>query len=542
MGVVEKAYLSVLKKLKVQIRHARQKVALTVNTELLELYWEIGNTISRQIHLEGWGTKVIEKLAKDLKMEFPDLKGLSFRNLHYMKTFAEAWPRNSILQPVVAKLQDSDGQSFKFLQPLVAKLPWAHHIVLLNKTKTAEERLFYLKKSIENGWSKSVLAAQIDSQLHLRQGKAITNFEFTLPKPQSDLARETLKNPYIFDFLGFEEDIQERELEKALMQHIKKFTLELGRGFAYVGNQYNLKVEDDEYFLDLLFYNYQLHSFVVFELKVCDFKPEFAGKLNFYISTINEKIKGEKDLPTIGVLLCKTPNETVVKYSLQNINAPMGIAEYEYTKALPKQLKRGMPTIEELEKELEKEVEEFKDHVNPVDARLKTIKERLKRKSENEIQELATYAALTRIYNDGLRPLYQEVIKQLSVFEQDFCRNAIKWYANGFSAGSIEGLDELWGNEKQLMRLKRLTFDYSFYAFKKAGVDCYNQYISLTFERHEYWYAFSLFNYNKNQPFLKKLYHQPLTKIDIQTVIELLMNEIMDRMEPYLTRPINSSA
>jgi predicted nuclease of restriction endonuclease-like (RecB) superfamily len=536
MGVIDKGYLSVLDSLKVKIRNARQKVAVTVNARLLELYWDIGNAISQQQKLEGWGTQVIEKLAKDLKIEFPDFKGLSARNLWYMKSFAEAWPANPILQQLVAELQDDDNHRFKFLQPLVAQIPWGHHIVLLNKTKAGEERVFYLKKSVENGWSRSVLIAQIESRLYLRQGKTINNFESTLPNPYSDLARETFKNPYLFDFLNIGDDVQELELERALVQHIKKFTLELGRGFAYVGNQYNLTVEDDEYFLDLLFYNYQLHCFVVFELKVSNFRPEYAGKLNFYINTINEKIKGKDDLPTIGVLLCKTPNETVVKYSLQNINAPMGIAGYEFTKALPKQLKGGMPTIEELEQELEREVEGFKEQVNPVNARLKTIKERLKHKSHDEIQVLRTYPALLKIYVEGLKPLYEEIIKQLSVFEEHFCRTSISWHADNFSANKIEKLDELWNDEKRLTGLKNLTFNYSFYAFKKAGIDCYDQYNSLTLKMHEYWYAFSLFNYNDQHTFLKKLYHQPLDKKDIQIIIDVMMNKIMDSMEPYIEK------
>lgn len=266
MDGVGKSYIAILEVLKQKIRYARQKAAVTINTELLALYWEIGNTISQQQKQEGWGTKVVETLAADLKVEFPDFKGLSARNLWYMKNFAETWPGFSILQPLVAELQSAENQNIKFMQPLVAQIPWAHHIILLNQTKTKEERLFYMQKTVENGWSKSVLSLQIKSHLYYRQGNAITNFELTLPKPYSDHAKETLKNPYLFDFLGVGEEMQERDLEKALIQHIKKFTLELGRGFAYVGNQYNLKVEDDDYFLDLLFYNYHLHCFVVFEL------------------------------------------------------------------------------------------------------------------------------------------------------------------------------------------------------------------------------------------------------------------------------------
>lgn len=531
MGAIDKGYLSILKSLKTRIRLANLKVAIAVNAELLELYWEIGYAISQQQQQEGWGTKVIEKLARDLKMEFPDFKGLSIRNLWYMKKFAEEWPREPILQPVVAELQSADKQLFKFMQPLVAQIPWAHHIVLLNKTKAGDERLFYLKKSIENGWSKSVLSMQIDSQLHLRQGNAITNFEYTLPKPYSDMAQETLKNPYNFDFLGFTDEVQERELEKALMLHIKKFTLELGRGFAYVGNQYNLTLENDEYFLDLLFYNYHLHCFVVFELKAKDFKPEFAGKLNFYINLINEKIKGEKDMPTIGVLLCKTPSETVVKFALQNINAPMGVADYEYTKALPKQLKGGMPTIEELEQELEKELGDFNERANTINSSLQTIKERLKGANQKEVQVVATYPVLKKLYIECLRPLYEEIIMLLSVFEEDFSSTSVGWYANNFNANNIEQLDLLWKDEKGITGLKEIQFYYSLFGFKKSGIKSHNEHLTLKLEIQQTWYAFILINHNDQKNFLKKQYHQLLSEKETQLIIELMMTKIMDRIE-----------
>ncbi len=279
MSGKETIYYSILNGLKEKIRLARQKAAVAVNNEMLSVYWEIGYTILQQQKEEGWGTKVIDRLAVDLKSEFPDMKGLSIRNFKYMRAFAEAYPQ--FVQQAAAQIQTTGNQRIIIVQQLAAQLPWGHHQVLLDKVKPQQERAFYIKKSIENGWSRSVLLHQIESQLHLRQGNAITNFEQTLPKAQSDLARETLKNPYLFDFLGVGEEIQERELEKALIQHIKKFMLELGRGFAYVGNQYNLVVENDDYFLDLLFYNYHLHRFIIFELKVGDFKPEFTGKLNF---------------------------------------------------------------------------------------------------------------------------------------------------------------------------------------------------------------------------------------------------------------------
>ena len=357
---INKNYANIVSRLKEKIKQTRLQAVVVVNKQLIDLYWEIGNTILQQQKKEGWGTKVIDRLAADLKSGFPDMKGLSSRNIKYMRAFAEAYPDFTIVQPLVAQLQSADKEPSEFVQPVAAQIPWTHHTILLDRLKTAEERRFYMKKTAENGWSKAVLVLQIESDLHKRQGRAITNFENTLPKPESDLAREMFKNPYLFDFLNIGEEAKERELENALIQHLKKFLLELGRGFAYVGNQYNIEVGGDDFFPDLLFYNTRLHCYVVFELKVGTFEPEFAGKLNFYLSAIDAQIKMPEDKPTIGVLLCKTPNETVIEYALRGINKPMGVADYELAKALPKNIKSEMPTIEELEAALEAEAKKFK--------------------------------------------------------------------------------------------------------------------------------------------------------------------------------------
>lgn len=375
----KKDYGQIIQNLKEKIRQTRLRAAFTVNAQLLQLYWEIGNTILQQQKQEGWGTKVIGRLVADLKSEFPDMKGLSERNIVYMQTFAGAYPDFSITQQPVAKLirrktitqqPVAELETGQFLQHPAAKLPWGHHVVVLDKLKTIEQRLFYIQKCAENSCSRSVLVLQIESQLHKRQGKAITNFERTLPQYQSDLAREMFKNPYLFDFLNIGEEAKERELEKALMQHLRKFLLELGRGFAYVGNQYNVAVGGDDFFFDLLFYNTRLHCYVVFELKVGAFKPEYAGKLNFYLSTVDAQLKTPEDKPTIGVLLCKTPNETTVEYALRGIDKPMGVADFELNNALPKNLKSEMPTIEELEAALESEAKKFKQ---PLPKKIKKV-------------------------------------------------------------------------------------------------------------------------------------------------------------------------
>lgn len=532
MAGIDKSYYIILEELKEKIRLARQKASIAINTQLLSIYWEIGDAISQHQKQEGWGAKVIDRLAADLKIEFPDFKGLSPRNLRYMKSFAEAWPDFSILQPPVAKLQGTEKHENTFVQPPVALIPWAHHIVILSKIKSKETQLFYIKKTIENGWSKSTLALEIESQLHLRQGQAITNFDHTLPQPHADLARETLKNPYVFDFLGIGAPMQERELEKALIQHIKKFMLELGRGFAYVGNQYNLVVENDDYFLDLLFYNYHLHCFIVYELKVGNFEPEFTGKLNFYINTVNDKIKGKEDKPTIGVLLCKTPNDTVVKYSLQGIQTPMGVAEYEFTKALPKELKGEMPTIEELEQEIEKEIIEFKENRNPVDARLQALKEKLRGLKTDEIQTPVSFKILQNLFANGLKPLYLKIIDKLSTeFQEEFLSQSKYWYCNGKSVGDIEEIQTFWENEENLKKIRELDFTYQLHGFKKAGTEDFGENQTLRFEFRDYWYGFTLINHNNQQPFIKKLYHQPITNEDQQQIIDLMLTKVMDRID-----------
>jgi predicted nuclease of restriction endonuclease-like (RecB) superfamily len=371
-------YLNILQGLKEKIVQTRQRVSLSANAQLLTLYWEIGKTIDNMEQEQGWGAKTVEKLSLDLKTSFPEMKGLSARNLRYMRDFCKAYPLFSapispveILQQPAAKIQSSEKQADIILQQAAAKLneasmtnlelaqiPWSHHQVLLDKLKDDESRKFYIQQIIKNGWSRSILVQQISGKLIGRQGKAVSNFELTLPNPQSDLAIETLKNPYLFDFLNLDLEAKEREVEAALIQHIKKFLLELGRGFAYVGNQFNLNVDGDDFFTDLLFFNFHLNCFVVFELKVGDFQPEFAGKLNFYINCIDQQVKGKDHQPTIGVLLCKTPNQTVIKYSLKGISSPIGVADYELRKTLPKKLAQQMPTIEELEEQLQSLEEE----------------------------------------------------------------------------------------------------------------------------------------------------------------------------------------
>lgn len=327
-------YVAWLADLKSRVERARQRAALSVNRELMSLYWQIGREILERQQRQGWGAKVVDQLAADLRSAFPDMRGFSPRNLKYMRALAEAWP------------------SDEFVQEPVAQLPWSHVVTLLDKLKTREAREWYAFKSIEHGWSRNILTMQIESRLQDRQGSAVTNFLDRLPPPQSDLARDTLKDPYIFDFLGLTENAQERDIETALTQHITRFLLELGAGFAFVARQYRLDVGGDEFFIDLLFYHLKLRCYVVVELKATPFKPEYAGQLNFYLSAVDAQVKAPDDQPTIGLLLCKENNRLVAEYALRGIAKPMGVAEYQLLREVPPPLAPDLPSIEQIEAEL----------------------------------------------------------------------------------------------------------------------------------------------------------------------------------------------
>lgn len=333
-ALVGPGYDALLKDLKARIRQAQIKAGLAVNAELVRLYWEIGKAILTQERDQGWGAKVVDRLAQDLKTAFPDMKGFSARNLRYMKAFAEVYPDVAILQAAPAKIT------------------WYHNCALLDKVKDPEERQWYTAKTIEYGWSRDVLVLQIESHLYHRQGKADVNFDRTLPAPQSDLARQILKDPYNFDFLTLDAEAHERDVEKGLLEHIRSFLLELGVGFAFVGSQYHLAIGGEDFFVDLLFYHLRLRCYVVIELKAMPFKPEFAGKMNFYLSAVDDLLRHPDDKPSIGMILCKTKNQIVAEYALRDTNKPIGISEYKITELLPEDLKGSLPTIEELEQEL----------------------------------------------------------------------------------------------------------------------------------------------------------------------------------------------
>ena len=340
-------YAELLQELKARIHAAQVRAAQAVSHELVLLYWSIGKDISERFGREGWGGKIVDRLAHDLQNEFPGVEGFSPRNLRYMRSLAEAWPEPEILQQ------------------LIAKLPWGHNLRVLDRIKDRPTREWYLRAALEYGWSQNILVLQISGRLHEREGKALTNFQRTLPPPGSDLAEQILKDPYNFDFLTVAEDAHEREIERGLLIHLRDLLLELGRGFAFVGSQVPLAVGEETFHIDLLFYHLRLHAYIVIELKTGSFKPEWAGKLNFYLSAVDDLIRTAPDGPTIGLLLCESHNNPVAEYALRDIAKPIGVSTYRVTRELPSPVRDELPTVEDLQAvvtKLRKEMKQQRDH------------------------------------------------------------------------------------------------------------------------------------------------------------------------------------
>ncbi len=362
-------YVALLADIKERVQQTAQRAAVAANAELVALYWDIGHLIVTRQVAEGWGTKVVDRLAADLRRAFPNRQGFSPRNLKYMRAFALAWPAidssaaelsrlsstksgalavTPIVQAPLAQLQKARPP---IVQAVLAQLPWYHHIALLDKLNNSQDRIWYANQAVANGWSRNLLAMQIDSRLHLRSGRAVTNFARTLPPGQSDLAQSIIKDPYLFDFLGLTESINERALEAGLIAHVEKFLLELGIGFALIGRQQHLEIGDQDFYLDLLFYHWKLRCFVVIDLKTREFTPEAAGKMNFYLSAVDDRFRQASDQPTIGLILCREKNRFVAEYALRDINKPIGVSGFvtKLVDSLPKNLRGAVPTIREIE-------------------------------------------------------------------------------------------------------------------------------------------------------------------------------------------------
>jgi len=360
----QKGYVALLETIKTRIRLAQVRAVMSANAELIRMYWDVGGIIIERQEREGWGASVIPRLARDIRNELPEIKGFSERNIGRMIAFRREYPElgdippqpgaeneaTRILPRPVAKSASKDLR--QFLPRLVARLPWGHNILLMEKVKDLPTRLWYMQMTLVQGWSRSVLQVMIEGEAHTRQGIAVTNFETHLPPPTSELAQQSLKDPYLFDFLTLDEPFRERELETELLRHLEKFLLELGQGFAFVGRQYHLDIGETDFYIDLLFYHLKLRCFVVIELKKGSFKPEYAGKMNFYLNVVDDRVRHDTDGPSIGLILCQDRNRVVAEYALRGMNKPIGVSAYELTRALPKALRSALPSIEEIEAEL----------------------------------------------------------------------------------------------------------------------------------------------------------------------------------------------
>jgi predicted nuclease of restriction endonuclease-like (RecB) superfamily len=333
-------YADWLAQLKRDIAESRGRAALAVNRELILLYWRIGRSILDKQARLGWGARVVERAAGDLRREFPDMKGFSRTNLLYMKSFAASYPEE------------------QFVQQVAGQIPWFHNCVIIDKIKEPNEREWYIRQTIASGWSRNVLVMQIESGLYGRKGRSHTNFSRTLPAPQSELANEILKDPYNFDFLTLSEDARERDLHKGLLAHLREFLIELGVGFAFVGDQFHLEISNRNFYIDMLFYHLRLRCYVVIELKTREFLPEDAGKMNFYLSAVDDRLRHPADEASIGLILCKTKDRLIVEYALRDTAKPIGVSAFELTASLPERLKDSLPSVEDLEHELRDEAAE----------------------------------------------------------------------------------------------------------------------------------------------------------------------------------------
>jgi predicted nuclease of restriction endonuclease-like (RecB) superfamily len=535
---LDKNYSSILQSLKEKIRQARLRASVVVNAQLLQVYWEIGQTILEQQDNKGWGAKIIDKFASDLKIEFEDMKGLSPRNLRYMRGFAKAYPDFTILkspiaelpasqdegspkvQQPAAQLQSPDSQSVVIWQHAAAKLPWGHHQVILDRLKEKEERIFYIRHCVLYGWSRDVLIHQIESSLYRRQGALTNNFKQTMPDYKGELAQQLFKDPYNLDFIALGMAAKERDLENAFINHILKVLLELGDGFAFMGRQYRLEAGDQEYFLDLLFYHTKLRRHVVIDLKIGDFVPEYAGKMNFYLGIADDRLKGHQDEPSIGLILCKTKNKIIAEYALRDTGKPIGIAEYRINEILPDDIKGELPTIEEIEKKLEKGLE---TPIKRLDAKLTRIQELASKMKGRSLQEKDS---------KGIIELFTQILPKLIVQLEIRLESIIREFKNHTISRILNDQHRYMTDvdlDAQLLKdgVHRLGILVDLQGFIRAGTKTFNVWKELKFELRPFHYDIKTFA-NQDVILQERLYDQPWAETDIEIITEQFAEHIAD--------------
>jgi len=523
-------YQDFIDRLKKQIQSARIKAVIAANSELLQLYWWLGDAILKQQTAEGWGAKVISRIALDLKDAFPDMKGISERNLKYMRAFALAYPQ--FVQVSLAQME-SEGNYMDLpkVQDPLAQITWYHHITLLDKIKDEPTRRFYIAKTIENGWSRDMMVNQIEAALHLRQGKIQHNFSNTLPAAKSDLAIELFKDPYKFDFFQLTQEANERELEDALVSHIYKFLLEMGKGFAFMGRQFHLEKGGQDYYLDLLFYHTKLRCHIILELKIGDFKPEYAGKMNFYLSAFDDAYRLSEDGPTIGIILCKSKNKVTAEYALRDVNKPMGIAEYNLTEAIPEDLKGELPSIEDLEEELEKEL---KITSGPVYEKVNNLKHMVGQLTSGEIKEKYSAQNVQYLFNDVLFALEKNTKILLEPIIDMFFESSINYSINGNSSfmtpTDLEGLllrGDIIHQIGLVMELK---------GFKKDNVNTFNCFSSLNFNLGKFKYQVGD---SKQSIWYNYSYDFKPSENDLHAIVERWVENIVDDITRSIKAVVN---
>ncbi|MGD1008016.1 MAG: PDDEXK nuclease domain-containing protein [Ignavibacteriaceae bacterium] len=538
-------YQDIVNGLKEKIRQARINAVYTVNAQLLAIYWEIGKTILEQQQAEGWGTKVIDRLSQDLRTEFPDMKGLNIRNIKYMRAFAEAYPNfsnlsevqvnksvmrsNEIVQVPLAQLTKSTDT--QIMQAALAQLSWYHHITILDKVKDPKDRLFYIQKTIENGWSRDVMVHQIEGELHKRQGQITNNFQNTISPPHSELVQQVFKDPYKFEFIYLGKEATERDLEDALTNQITKFLLELGQGFAFIGRQYKMNLGEKEYFFDLLFYHTRLKRYIVIELKIDEFKPEYKGKIELYLTLADEQLKQTGDEASIGIILCKNKDKLVVEYALRNSNMPIGVAEYKILEKLPAEIRGELPTVEQLETEMERQVQKFQ---KPVDKKLNKLKDLLNNLKNEEVKEKRTPKKTAKILSDVVWPLQLKIIDSLKeeiipLFES---ADYLAWtdtQGHRSISDAVEYLNTVMKSQCQIFK-----FEIQLHGFKKAGIKTFDTWKDLRIQLGNYSYTFAI----GNTPgfLLEKLYHQLPDETEITYLIEKFDESLLDDINQQVER------
>lgn len=516
-------YLSWFTDLKSKIQVSQLKAAVRVNTELILVYWQLGEAIVEKQQEANWGDSLIDQLSHDLSNAFPEMKGFSRTNLFYVKKWYLFYNQERELVPQLAGqlIQTSHLDTGQELVPqLVGLIPWGHNREIVTKCSDVKEAIFYVSETIRHGWSRAVLLHQIDSRLYHRQGQALNNFTLTLPKPQADLAIETLKNPYNFDFLTLGPQARERDLEDALANQVTKFLLELGQGFAYMGRQYRLNINGDDFYLDILLYHTKLRCHVVVELKVTEFQPEFAGKLNFYLNAVDAQLRQPDDNPSIGILLCKTPNKVVVEYSLKNLSAPLGVAEYQLLHAVPEGLKGNLPTIEALEQELEKEVQVPE---KPLDQKLKKLKDMLKMVDMEEVQKRKDKESVLWLFDKVLTDLAARITKGLEeiapLFDAFWLTKRINSTSKpGYTAEELEAI-------LQRENVYLLGLSLRLEGFKKAGTKAFSLSKDLDFTLEAYKYEVGT---ERDKVWIERLYHQEWAEGELQDLAERWCEEVVE--------------